>query len=237
MHYCGVVADAGLAPARDAGGGAHAGAADPAQRALLRAGRRPRRWRASCTRSTRWWSASARRWPARATAARGATATRCCCAAAWRRRRRRQETRAAGRPAARPAGVRARDGDEHTGAGRRGRLQPLPAVRDQRRRRVLRAPGPAAARQAPPVRPADAHRGAGRRPRDRRRRRPLAPPHRGDRRDRLRALRAPLRGRPRQLARATPRRASWCCPAPRSPSEFTRQGVMPPVERLHLSRA
>ena len=62
-----------------------------------------------------------------------------------------------------------------------------------------------------PLRNAAADRGAARRPRDRRGRRPLAPPHRGARRRRLRALRPPLRRRARQLAgRASCSRAATC---------------------------
>ena len=128
------------------------------------------------------------------------------------------------------------EGDGHTGAVEEGAYGRFPAVRDQRRRRLLRAPGPAAAGQAPPVRAAQADRGARRRPRHRRRRRPVAPAHRGDRRDRLRALRAPLRRRARELA-GRPEEGVVVLPGASIPSEFTRQGVIPPVERLHLSRA
>ena len=73
------------------------------------------------------------------------------------------------------------------------------------------------------------------RPRDRRRRRALAPPHRGARGGGLRPLRPPLRRGPRLLARRAPGdgrdRASR---APRCPNEFPRAGVLPPVERLQL---
>ena len=65
---------------------------------------------------------------------------------------------------------------------------------------------------------------------DRRGRRPVAPPHRGDRRARVRALRAPLR------RRATRR---WMdgvvLPGTSLPHEFSTRGVMPPVERISLT--
>ena len=108
-----------------------------------------------------------------------------------------------------------------------GRLPGLPAVRDEPRHGLLRASG---AGGCPPsgtrTEFSCASRSCGR-PDHRRRWRPSAPAHRGDRRAGLRALR-PLCGRARILAGR--RRASGSS----LPETFSSRGVMPPVERINL---
>ena len=129
------------------------------------------------------------------------------------------------------------DGGRAHRAGRGGQLQALPAVRDQRRRRLLRAPGPPAGRQAPSARrlrrgstsssattssttAATSGIAASRR---------STPP--------------PARSAPTATRSGTragsgiPPRASMVLPGAAIPAQFSRQGVMPAVERLHLSRA
>ena len=195
MHYCGVVAMQGslqLAMLEEVR------TPEPPIRLsgdLLRAGLGRAGGRASSARSARWWWPWGRRWPRPS----GERPGRDCDALLLRRgvgpQPAARGTIELAEAAARAGGLRpARRGARRP--GRRGRLPRLPALRDQRRRHLLRAPGPPAAREAPPARAAAADRGARGRPRDRRGRRSLASPHRGDRRRRLRPVRAPLRGGP-----------------------------------------
>ena len=180
-------------------------AADPAQRALLRARLAPQTWPRELHKlgdvviGVGAPLAGPRDGRPGPRLRRPAAAPRRGAAAARRRRRARWPTCCATCRRSRPR-ARSRPGRSTrapTAASRSSR--PTPTASSARSRAA--ACPPSATRSACRLRIEEL---AGR-PRDRRRRRPLAPPHRGDRRDRLRALRAPLRGRPRQLARR-PRR-------------------------------
>ena len=146
MHYCGVVAMGGRAPARGARGGPDGGAADPAERALLRARLR----RAGGHRAAHARRRGARAW-ARRSSARGNGAGRDCDALLRGARRGAAAAQrggaAAGGPAATAlAAYRPDEADGETGPVEEGAYRRFAAVRDQPGRRVLRAAGSPAAR-------------------------------------------------------------------------------------------